>query len=197
MAQYVQYDTTHPIPRQEFQSVFLLMKQAFPPEERRTEAGQTDLLAQPAYRLTVRREKNGKITAFFAWWQFDGFRYGEHFAVDESLRGMGIGGEMLYMLTASSEPFVLEAEPPETDLARRRIRFYRRGGFVVNPFEYWQPPLHPGNRPLPLCFLSHPAALSEDEFVRMRTEIYRTVYGLSDSERMAPSESGYTKGEPT
>lgn len=180
MAQYVQYDTTHPIPQQEFQSVLLLLKHSFPPEERRTSAGQTDLLAQPAYRLTVRREKDGKITGFFAWWQFDSFRYGEHFAVDEAMRGGGIGGEMLHMLTAADEPFVLEVEPPETDIARRRIRFYQRAGFVVNPFEYWQPPLHPGRHSLPLQFLSRPAPLSEDEFVRMRTEIYRTVYGLSD-----------------
>lgn len=180
MAQYLQYDTTHPIPEEEYRAVLTLLEQAFPPVERRTSASQMQLLQDPAYRITLRREKDGTVTGFFAWWQMDGFRFGEHFAISEELRGMGIGGEMLHMLLSVEDPLVLEVEPPDNEIASRRIGFYQRHGFVLNHYDYLQPPLRPGYSPIPLLLMSHPAAIAPDEFERIRTEIYRTIYRLDN-----------------
>ncbi|MBR7146301.1 MAG: GNAT family N-acetyltransferase, partial [Oscillospiraceae bacterium] len=52
------------------------------------------------------------------------------FAVREDCRGSGIGSELLDELIGTlPHPICLEVEPPETEIAKRRIAFYERNGF--------------------------------------------------------------------
>ena len=154
-----------------------IMEEAFPPEERRTRKGFARILRDPALCLTVHRDAAGLPAAFLIGWELEGFRYVEHFAVSASLRGQGKGGRMLAdFLSAAPAPIVLEVEPPETDTARRRVAFYERLGFCLNPYPYEQPPLQPTTSAIPLMVMSWPAPLSEEDFGRVREELYRRVY---------------------
>ena len=92
-------------------------------------------------------------------------------------RNGGLGGRFLDGLTAD-RPCVLEVELPETDLARRRIGFYRRHGFAWNDYPYMQPALRPTESPIPLRLMTRNAPLPEEEFHRLKKEIYKTVYGV-------------------
>ena len=157
--------------------IWEIMEEAFPPEERRSRKGFARILGDPALRLTVHRDASGLPTAFLIGWELEGFRYVEHFAVSAALRGQGMGGRMLAdFLSAASSPVVLEVEPPETDTARRRVAFYERLGFYLNPYHYEQPPLQPTTSAIPLMVMSWPAALSEEDFGRVREALYRQVY---------------------
>ena len=72
---------------------------------------------------------------------------------------------------------VLEAEPYDSgELAKRRIAFYERQGFVVNEYEYIQPAIAKGEEPIPLIIMSSPRALSKTEYEAIRDAIYREVY---------------------
>ncbi|MGM9865461.1 MAG: GNAT family N-acetyltransferase, partial [Muribaculaceae bacterium] len=74
-------------------------------------------------------------------WEFDGFSYVEHFAVQPGLRGAGVGS---WVLSQLREPVILEVEPAgSTPEAERRIRFYERNGFRVLDVQYVQPPYSP------------------------------------------------------
>ncbi len=116
-----------------------IYEEAFPPEERRPREAMRP--ADKAFRFynisSSRRSVAGLLTA----WDFGTFTYIEHFAVDPSLRGGGIGASALECLSC---PLLIEVEPPETgDTARRRIAFYLRQGFRLLDYPYIQPPYAP------------------------------------------------------
>ncbi|MGE6260502.1 GNAT family N-acetyltransferase [Heyndrickxia sporothermodurans] len=165
----------------EFDKIFALMEVTFPENERRTYAGQKELMADPHYRLITESDSNNQIVAFLAAWEFPLFRFVEHIAVNPIMRGSGIGGKMMpaYM-EELKKPVLLEVEHPDTELAQRRIGFYERLGFHLNPFEYVQPPLQKGQDNLPLNLMSYPQLLTDEEFILYRKILYRHVYKIKD-----------------
>lgn len=178
-ARWQKFSLQQPISKELWQQVYALLSAALPPHERRDYAGQLALLQRPAYELYVYGQKQ-QVLAFIAAHQLGKLRYIEHFAVDEALRGQGLGGELLQEFCAlAPEPVVLEAEPAESSaLAQRRINFYGRHGFSPNPYPYLQPPLRSGDSPSPLTLLSYPTLLSQQQFEQVRTLLYQQVYDL-------------------
>lgn len=169
----------HTLSNLEFDEIYAIMQEAFPKEERRNYANQKKLLENRNYCFLIRKDE-GKITAFFAFWKFQTFWFGEHFAVDPSVRGKGLGGIMLDMLTQkSSVPFIIEVEPPENEITRRRIAFYQRHGFFLNnQFHYLLPPQQEGLPAVPLIIMSHNKILTQQEFELIKEEVYLTVYNV-------------------
>lgn len=156
------------------------MDEAFPKEETRSYEGQLALLENPYYWLRLERDDVGKLLAFMAVWEFDGFRYVEHLAVSKESRGSGIGGKIMKeYLRESSCPVILEVEPPHDEISKRRIGFYQRLGFQLNEFSYKQPPLRKGYGWLPLMIMSYPRSVNEEEFASMKRILYQEVYGES------------------
>ena len=66
--------------------------EAFPEAERRDFALVRRLIAvEPAFQLRVFYREHTYV-GFLSNWQFEGFRYVEHFAIDPAARNGGIGG---------------------------------------------------------------------------------------------------------
>ena len=161
----------------EFDTVYKIMQDSFPPDERRTYEGQKALLSKKTYRIKVLRGQEGDIEAFIAFYVFDKFVFVEHFAVSSAHRNKGLGAVILQELMAEfGYPVCLEVEPPDTDLAKRRIEFYKRNSFVLNDYPYIQPPLGEGKKPLPLKIMSSKNYLDKDEFETVKGIIYKEVY---------------------
>ena len=156
----------------DFPALYELIKDSFPPDEYRPYEAQRLLLNDPRYTLWT----NADRTALISVWQFPDFAFIEHFAVSPKCRGQGLGTKILAeILSSLSCPVCLEAELPETNLARRRLDFYRRNGFSVNPFPYLQPAYAPDRNPVPMTILST-APLSQDQFEYLRSMLYQEVY---------------------
>ena len=84
-----------------------------------------------------------------------GFTYGEHFAVSPKWRNGGVGARILKeVMETVPGMFCLEVELPKDELSKRRIRFYERNGFFLNPYPYVQPPLSDGQEELPLQIMT-------------------------------------------
>ncbi|WP_019640445.1 GNAT family N-acetyltransferase [Paenibacillus fonticola] len=165
----------------QFEHIFALLKASFPTSERRNYAGQKELLADPHYRLITETNSDNQVIAFMAVWEFPSFRFIEHIAVDPNTRGSGIGGKiMASYMEESSKPILLEVEYPDTDMAQRRIGFYERLGFRLNPFDYVQPPLQKGETYLPLKIMSYPQILTEEEFTDRKEILYTNVYKVTE-----------------
>lgn len=131
---------------------------SFPPEERRD---WNDLQAKAsapgeALSLLIIRSRR-RYAGFITSWNLGDVRYVEHFAIDSSLRGSGIGASAITRFVAMEpSPVALEVEPAsDSDMARRRIGFYRRCGFTAHPdFAYIQPSYAPGLPELPLMLMT-------------------------------------------
>lgn len=163
---------------EDFSKVYELMTEAFPSSEIRNKAGQKNLLTHPSYHLYNVKKKN-KVHGLLAVWEFKNFDFIEHFALNASLRGNGLGGRLLkdYLSNAGKTVF-LEVEEPKTDIARRRIGFYERSGFCLNDFEYIQPDLQQGQDSLLLKNMTYPKKSSKEEFEHMKQCIFETVYQI-------------------
>ncbi len=157
--------------------VFAIMCDSFPTKELRTQEGQEQLWDNPYYHVYAVRDEEQEIAAFLAVWELEKLTFIEHFAVTPALRGGGMGGKMLQeLLGVCPKPVILEVELPKTEIARRRIGFYERNGFVLNEFVYRQPPLQEEVPPLSLYLMSYPDALDEQSFAWVRGELYTKVY---------------------
>lgn len=166
------------IEKKDFGQIWDIMEKSFPADERRTKEEQENLLLKPEYGLVGCRDR-GRWISFFGLWYFDTFVFIEHFAVKEEARNGGLGVAMLDMLKKEEKRgMILEVEPPEDELKCRRIRFYERNGFVLNDYAYKQPPITAGTNEIPLKIMSLPGALEEEQFLDVRRQLYRVVYGI-------------------
>lgn len=163
----------------DFDSLYKLMSEAFPSEERRNYEDQKRLLNEDAYSITSHKDEVGNITAFIASWEFSHFVFIEHFAVSSKIRGNGMGTLMIKdYLSNCSKSIFLEVEPPENDISMRRIEFYKRLGFHLNDYDYLQPPLQKQHDFLPLRIMSYPKRVDNKEFIDFKNVIYDKVYNM-------------------
>ena len=131
---------------------------SFPAEERRQWSSIIQLLSQnnSPYNIYL-IFANSSIVGFLSFWEFDNFCYIEHFAIDQSFRGQGIGSFALKkFLKQQNKPTILEVEPAQYGaIAQRRIDFYQHCGFYAHhDFEYIQPSYGDNLPEVPLMLMS-------------------------------------------
>ena len=69
------------------------------------------------------------------------------------------------MRDAFPHKVILEIDPPEDGISRRRLGFYQRHGFVPNPqFDYIHPPYTDEGKPFPLLLMTHETLLDEETY---------------------------------
>lgn len=169
-----------PISGTTFDEIFAIMEASFPVSEIRTYSGQRALLANPNYHLYTDKDAENRTLAFMAAWEFPELRFVEHIAVNPDIRGGGIGKKLMNRyISRSDKPVVLEVEPPEGEMEQRRIGFYERLGFYLNPYPYVQPPLRAGQADLPLRIMTYPRPATLKEFQRFRDILYTEVYQIT------------------
>lgn len=170
----------------DFDDFFAIMEASFPTDERRPYEEQKALFDNPKYEVYARKNE-GKTIGFLAVWRFDSVLFIEHFAVNPAFRNGGVGAGMLRELVESCEsqklPICLEVELPENETACRRIKFYERNGFCFNDYEYMQPPISAGKKPVPLRIMTSGATVSQEAYESIRKTLYTQVYRVSDTHR--------------
>ena len=152
-------NTEHPL----FSKAWNLYKKSFPPEERRQFRTQRKIMDNPLYHFEIIAD-NDEFIGFILWWNFENIRYIEHLAILPQLRGKGYGQQILKRFTSKSDtPILLEVEHPDTEINKRRIGFYQHIGFVINEYEYKQPPFKKHGNYVPLLLMTYPTILSKED----------------------------------
>ena len=175
--EFVVYSAARPIPEDMAAQLLCLMKDAFPPAERRTEEEFRQLFSHPQVQVLCAREET-KLHGFMFLWVLDDFVFVENFAVLPSSRNLGLGSSLLEQLRELYRlPVILEVEPPEDELTRRRVGFYQRNGFFLNDANYLLPCLHEEIlHSVPLMIMSAPKALTDAACQQAIAQLYSTVY---------------------
>ncbi|PKP20839.1 MAG: GNAT family N-acetyltransferase [Bacteroidetes bacterium HGW-Bacteroidetes-19] len=162
-----------------FEETWELYQSSFPPHEQRPLFVQKWTLRKPEYHCDIILQ-NEQLIALLFWWEIDTFRFIEHFAINQNIRNQGIGTQLIKEFISLSEQHVLlEVEPEQIEVNLKRIRFYERLSFEINPFPYAQPSFRDGEPPIPLHLMSYPKQLTQEQFIRSVKSIYKTVYGIS------------------
>ena len=163
----------------DFDTVYSILEESFPPDERRTYEGQRALLCNPKYCIYTFCEGE-EVLAFMAIWDLLDLAFVEHFAVRPALRGNNIGSQMLKEIKELlNRDICLEVELPNCEIAKRRISFYMRAGMFLNEYEYIQPAMAKGRAPVPLMIMTSDSFIDRVQFERIRNDLYTEVYDLS------------------
>ncbi len=168
----------------DFDTVYSILKDSFLTDEIRPYRQQKALFEKNMYKIFgLRDEQNKNIKAFIAIYEFDAMIFVEHFAVNSQYRNHGLGSAILReMMNGSDKMFCLEVELPTTDIATRRINFYKRNGFYLNDYPYTQPPLAENQKSLQLKLMSSGRPLGDTEFRRIKSLIFKDVYNCESSD---------------
>jgi GNAT superfamily N-acetyltransferase len=161
--------------KEDFKKIYDEMTHSFPKEEIRDFCDALTAFEDPAYAV-YHTVKNGTRIGFITLWSLEGFAFCEHFVTYEEYRSKGYGKEVLEKLKSLYPILVLECEPPVTEIAARRLKFYERCGFIKNRNGYIQPSYRPGGDGVPLVIMSYPCELGD--FHGAVKKIYSTVYKL-------------------
>lgn len=160
----------------------LLYVNSFPIEERREWTGIECLLQteMSGYNMKVIMHNN-QFAGFISWWKFDCFCYVEHFAINHNMRGKGTGAQaLMQFINEVKSAVVLEVElPQEGEMARRRIDFYCRNGFVAHShFNYIQPPYSKELPSVPLMLMTANAPANID-LNHIASTLHNKVYDVN------------------
>lgn len=152
---------------------------SFPEAERRAFSLVRALLRDDVRFKVYVLLKEDAYVGFITAWQFDGFIYAEHFAIDESARNGGIGAKaMSGFLATHKDPVVLEVEMPAEVMSKRRVGFYERLGFVLDHHLYHQPPYRPGEDWLEMRLMTYGNIHLDESFETVKSLIHGNVYGV-------------------
>lgn len=126
------------------EKVWRLYEESFPAHERRSLTAQEQAFADCRARSKVMLDDEGEVMALVFYWLYAGMVYVEFLAVNPAMRGRNIGSGVVERLLElyPGKLVILEIEPPQEEMAVRRLHFYERLGFVRNPYNY----IHPSYR---------------------------------------------------
>lgn len=149
---------------------------AFPLDERRDWHEILTLTQHPPFNL-YNISDNRKSIGMISVWRWPELTFIEHFAIHDSMQGKGIGSEVLNLVIKEvSTPLIVEVEEPSSEGAMRRIALYQRLGFAVCHEVYYQPPYSPGKNAVKMLLMSYPRAITQAEFIIIKTKLYKEVY---------------------
>lgn len=160
----------------EFSSVYQIMEASFPAAEFRNYEEASKLINFSNYEVWVIEEEK-KIQAFIAVWKLRNCNFVEHFAVNSFIRGGGLGTKTMKTYLEQTElPVIIEVEAIDTEIAKRRIDFYKRLGFILSDVKYIQPPLQKASEDVLLQLMYYPASIAKENLLAMKQDIFQTVY---------------------
>ena len=99
----------------------------------------------------------------------------EHFAIAPQLRGQSWGSRALREFLAEGDPVVLEIDPPEDPVSRRRKGFYEGLGLVSNPWPHIHPPYRLEFSGHALEVMTFPGGWDEGQYRRFARYLDETV----------------------
>ena len=157
-----------------------IYESSFPEEERRSIELHQEILKKPHYNFEPLYDEEN-VVGILATWEFEDFIFNEHFAVDPKLRGKGYGSKLLKsFLDRIIKKMVLEVEMPDTEVAKRRIKFYQGLNIHLNDYPYIQPSYGEGKESVPMMIMTYPDPIDEEEFNKIKDKLYKEVYLMED-----------------
>ena len=139
-----------------------IYQNSFPQKEIRSLEDHLEALSDPRYTADG-IWSDGRLTGILYYWTAPEYVYIEHLAISPDLRGANMGSRVLEAFCRKAGRIVLEIDPPETEIAVRRLRFYERLGFVRNDYHYVHPAFQRPCEPPQLVLMSYPKAMTDEE----------------------------------
>lgn len=142
-----------------------LYEASFPEYERRIKQRHEEMLLHNNF-MPYQIYEQGKFLGILYYWDWGNFIYLEHLATVPAQRGGGFGAKVLSELfeRTKGKTIILEIDPPVTEIALRRQKFYERQGLLTNDHDYTHPSYRANYHPHKLVIMSYPNLIANDMF---------------------------------
>lgn len=151
--------TSHP----NWEEAWYIYQNSFPIFEQRTLEHQIEAMKDDMFNCRVYIKEDIVVGILF-FWQYDAYRYIEHFAINSQLRGQNYGSEILSEFSKSNCTTFLEIDLPIDEVSINRLHFYERLGFKMNGYNHVHPPYRKEYNGHKLKVLSFKKAIDNIEF---------------------------------
>lgn len=158
----MEYVQINPDQTTRWNSVWELYEESFPEAERRKKEDHLRACNDTRFFPLSAWEGRDLIGLMF-FWEWDSYRYLEHFAVNPELRGQGHGSQMLRHLRDSEHTTILEIDPLINELSVRRLQFYERAGYSLTPYRFIHLPYRLDAKAQELLILSYPHMITKEQ----------------------------------
>ena len=152
-------NTSHPM----YQEALNLYRISFPYHERRENFSQKEILQDKEYNFGLIYDED-IFVGLILYWESEQFIYIEHFCICPELRNKQYGQKTLTLLKKKNKTLILEIDPPQDDISKRRKCFYERCGFVANSFSHTHPPYHKESEGHNLLIMTCPKQITQNIF---------------------------------
>ncbi len=166
--------------KKEMPAIYAAMQENFVSDELRDYESALAVLDDERYGV-YRITEDGSEVGFICLWSLGEVTFVEHFVIYSDYRGKGVGGRAIDFVCEKFGKVILEVEKPEDEIKRRRIAFYERHGFTVNPQPYSQPAYRSDSERVPMRLMSFPCALEDFDGTvkRLYDAVYHVEYSAS------------------
>lgn len=154
--------------------IWEIYESSFPIYERRNLESHMKAMKNQQFFCSAFLEEETVVGILF-YWEFENYKYIEHFAINGKLRGKNYGSRILEKFCDTEKKIVLEIEPPIDEMTIKRLHFYEKHGFYMNDFKYIHPSFSKNTLPHRLDILSNKAKLTDKEFVGIQSFISNVV----------------------
>ncbi|RBQ33698.1 GNAT family N-acetyltransferase [Rahnella aquatilis] len=148
---------------------------SFPDYEQRTLKGRTRILHEADTFCAWILNHEGENVGILGGWHIGEWFYIEHFAVDKSLRGRGIGRLAMDHINAKFKQVILEIDIPQDCISFKRLAFYKGRGYVSNDITHVHPSYKVAYKPHSLKVLSFPRSLTAQEYDTFEYQLREVV----------------------
>lgn len=162
-----------------FDEAMELYKTSFPKFEQRKIEHHLEALEHEDYNCTIICENN-KLVGLLFYWETDKYRYIEHFAIHRGLRGQNYGSKILKEFCTDDKTLLLEIDPPEDHISKKRLSFYSKLGFRMQDFDHFQPSYREGHEGNKLKILSFNKDMTDKEYDEFNRYFNQTVMQYTD-----------------
>ncbi|KJU72657.1 GNAT family N-acetyltransferase [Clostridium baratii] len=159
--------------------IWRIYEESFPKHELRNIKEQKEAMNDDEFFCVYAKEEETVVGIIF-YWEWEQFRYIEHFAVNPNLRGGGYGSKILEEICNDDKITILEIDPVVDEISERRLVFYERLGFKMNKFNHLHPPYKNGDKGHKLKVLSYKCIISENQFSDFKNFLENHVMKYSE-----------------
>lgn len=162
--------------REPHELAWKLYQESFPKCERRSKERHEEILKLPNF-MPYHIYENGEFIGFVYLWNWNTFYYGEHLATLPEVRGGGVGAKVLQELfkIIDGQMLILEIDPPITEIAKRRQKFYERLGIITTDHDFIHPSYQLPQDPHKLVIMSYPTAVSKVLFEEFKEKTLSVI----------------------
>ena len=162
----------------DFHKAWKLYEDAFPLEERRSLSAQVSILKKDNYNFDVLNDGK-QFIGFILWWDFETYRYIDHFATVKTQRNKGFGKLILTQFMSNNEkPILLEVDLPTSLINKRRIKFYERLGYKLNQHYYEIPQIEEDQAPFQLLIMSYPNPIYSVDLEQFVKKCHPVIFNI-------------------